>query len=142
MNHNVESMKQQAKRLRTALANSGNAVSHSQALELVAHQYGYHDWNTAHAVSGNRPKQAPAGLGDKVAGRYLGQPFTAKVTGIEAFAAGDRWRMTFKFDEPVDVVTFDSFSAFRSRVTVTVDGHGRTAEKTSNGEPHMVLEVR
>ncbi len=45
-----------------------------------------------------------------------------------------------KFDEPVDVVTFESFSAFRQRVTATVDETGRTIEKTSNGRPQLELE--
>ena len=48
--------------------------------------------------------------------------------------------MTLHFDEPVDVVTFDSFSAFRQRVNCTVDETGRTAETTSNGRPHLELE--
>ena len=49
-------------------------------------------------------------------------------------------RMTLNFDEPVDVVTFDSFSAFRQRVNCTVDETGRTAAKTSDGRPHLELE--
>ena len=51
-----------------------------------------------------------------------------------------RYRLTMKFDAPVDVVTFDSFSAFRQRVTATVDENGRTIEKTSNGVPQLELE--
>ena len=38
--------KQQAKRLRTSLAERGVEVTHSEALELVAHHYGARDWNT------------------------------------------------------------------------------------------------
>ena len=44
-----------------------------------------------------------------------------------------------QFDEPVDVVTWDSFSAFRRRVSCTIDRRGRTAERTSDGRPHMEL---
>jgi len=51
----------------------------------------------------------------------------------------DRTRITIVFDEPVDVVSFDSFSAFRQRVTVTLGNDGKTAEKTSDGVPHMQL---
>ena len=50
-----------------------------------------------------------------------------------------RMRLTLKFDEPVDVVTFDSFSAFRHRVNCVVDETGRSREKTSDGRPHMEL---
>jgi hypothetical protein len=38
--------KQQAKRLRTSLAERGVEVTHSEALELVAQQHGARDWNT------------------------------------------------------------------------------------------------
>ncbi len=38
--------KDQAKRLRTALAEQGVELSHSAALELVARQHGARDWNT------------------------------------------------------------------------------------------------
>src|SRR6188472_587300 len=38
--------KQMAKRLRAELATRGISLSHSEALELVAHQHGARDWNT------------------------------------------------------------------------------------------------
>src|SRR5690242_1103197 len=38
--------KQMAKRLRVDLAARDVALSHSEALEIVAHQYGARDWNT------------------------------------------------------------------------------------------------
>lgn len=40
------SPKQMARRLRDDLADRGVPLSHSEALELVAHQYGARDWNT------------------------------------------------------------------------------------------------
>lgn len=45
----IEQAKQMAKRLRASLASRNQAVSHSAALELVAQQLGYNDWNTASA---------------------------------------------------------------------------------------------
>jgi uncharacterized glyoxalase superfamily protein PhnB len=47
--------KQQARRLRTALAEHGTEVTHGQALDLVARQWGHRDWNTMAAAP------APAG---------------------------------------------------------------------------------
>lgn len=44
--------KQQAKRLRTSLAERGVEVTHSEALELVAQQHGARDWNTLAAQPG------------------------------------------------------------------------------------------
>ena len=80
-------------------------------------------------------------LGSRVRGHYLGQPFDAKVLGVQALTAQPgHYRLTLHFDEPVDVVTFESFSAFRQRVNCTVDETGRTAAKTSNGRPHLELE--
>lgn len=137
----LESLKEQARRLRSSLARSGDPVSHSRALELVARQHGWRDWNTAHAALGIRPSGPPVELGGSASGHYLGQPFTAKVIGVRSQLTPGRWKVELKFDEPVDVVTFDSFSSFRSRVTVTIDVDGRTVEKTSNGVPHMVLDL-
>lgn len=94
-----------------------------------------------HAAAGNRPAFNPWMLGSRVRGHYLGQPFDAQVLGVQALSSQPgRYRMTLHFDEPVDVVTFDSFSAFRQRIHCTVDETGRTAEKTSNGRPHLELE--
>ncbi len=134
----VEELKQQAKRLRARLAEDGDFISHSEALELIAHQYGRRDWNTLHAAAGNRPPVSAFNLGARVRGSYLSQPFTGEVIGVVKQTQG-RFRITIEFDEPVDVVTFDSFSAMRRRVTCTVNEQGESAEKTSNGAPHMIV---
>ncbi|MDK1490671.1 glyoxalase superfamily protein [Sinorhizobium sp. 7-81] len=137
----IDALKDQARRLRSRLASEGEAISHSRSLELVAAQYGYRDWNTLHAAAGNRPPFNPWMLGSRVKGHYLGQAFEAEILSVQAISAEPgRYRLTFKFDEPVDVVTFESFSAFRQRVTATIDENGRTVEKTSNGRPHLELE--
>lgn len=46
----IEKAKQMAKSLRTSLQARNHEVSHSTALELVAQQLGYKDWNTASAL--------------------------------------------------------------------------------------------
>ena len=136
----LDVVKDQAKRLRDSLARQGTDISHSRGLELIAAQYGFRDWNTLHAQIGNRPPQPVLSLGQRVKGRYLGQDFNGEIIAIHALTnAHGKYRVTFDFDEPVDVVTFDSFSAFRKRVTVTLNDDGQTTEKTSNGAPHMVL---
>ncbi|MDX0627385.1 hypothetical protein GOC91_14165 [Sinorhizobium medicae] len=137
----LDALKDQAKRLRFRLVSVGKEVSHSKSLELIAAQYGYRDWNTLHAAAGNRPPFNSWTLGTRVRGRYLGKPFKAEILSAQALTAQPgRYRLTFKFDEPVDVVTFESFSAFRQRVTATVDETGRTVESTSDGRPHLELE--
>ena len=132
----IEAFKTQAKRLRSALAEDGDFISHSEALELLAKQMGFRDWNTLHAAVRNlRP--APL-LGERVSGAYLGQEFIGEITAIEALSS-ERWRVTVNFDEPVDVVTFESFSAYRQRVTAVIGKDGASAEKTSDGRPQMEL---
>lgn len=132
----LDALKAQAKRLRQALAEDGDFVSHSETLELLAKQMGFRDWNTLHAAIGNRPP-APQ-LGARVSGVYLGQKFSGEIIGIETLSGG-RHRVTIDFDTPVDVVTFDSFSAFRKRVTAVINEDGRSTEKTSNGLPQMEI---
>ncbi|MBD9373577.1 hypothetical protein IB238_13200 [Rhizobium sp. ARZ01] len=137
----LDGLKDQAKRLRARFTAEDQPISHSRALELVAAQYGYRDWNTLHAAIGNRPPFDPWQLGSRVRGHYLGQPFDAKVLGVQALATQPgHYRLTLQFGEPVDVVSFVSFSAFRQRVNCTVDETGRTASKTSDGRPHLELE--
>ena len=137
----LDALKDQARRLRKRFADDGQAIGHARALELIAAQYGFRDWNTLHAKVGNRPPFNPWMLGARVRGHYLGQPFDAEVRGVQALSAEPgRYRLTLHFDEPVDVVTFESFSAFRQRVSCTVDETGRSRERTSDGRPHLELE--
>ena len=137
----LEDLKDQARRLRDALARQGTTVNHSKSLELIASQYGFRDWNTLHARIGNTPPpKRVLAIGDRVSGYYLGQSFNGKVIAIKTLtSAHGMQQVTFDFDEAVDVITFESWSAFRKRVTCTLDEDGRTVEKTSNGVPHMVL---
>lgn len=136
----LDALKQQAKRLRAGLDEDGDFLTHSESLELVAKQYGFRDWNTLHAAIGNRPPIKRFQLGSRVKGRYLGQDFTGEIIALRTMAS-DHLRVVLQFDEPVDVVTFESFSAFRSRISAVVNAEGVTTEKTSDGAPHLVMEM-
>lgn len=133
----LEAAKAQAKALRAAMAADGQPISHAQALELVAKSHGCKDWNVLHAKSGNRPA-APVALGQIVQGHYLKQPFLAEVIGIRELSPG-RYEVELDLDQPVDVVTFDSFSNWRKRIRKVVDAAGRAFDKTSDGVPHLEL---
>lgn len=137
----INFLKTQAKRLRADLMNDGVPVGHSRSLELLAHQYGYRDWNTLHARAGNQPARSPVAPGDRVAGHYLGQSFDGMVTGVEHTVTAGRYRVSIRFDDPVDVVTFSSFSNLRQRVRCVIDAKGVTKEKTSNGLPQLTLRL-
>lgn len=126
-----------AKALRAALQNQGTAISHAQALELVAQQHGARDWNTLHARLALRNAPAPLALGDRVKGEYLGQKFTGLVIGLSG-PDGHR-RIEIRLDQPVDVVTFDSFSNLRRQIVAMIDEHGRSLRYTSDGKPQLLV---
>ncbi|MCV2887602.1 glyoxalase superfamily protein [Ruegeria aquimaris] len=132
----IGELKAQAKRLREKLRDAGTGLSHAQALELVAHQHGARDWNTLVARAGNRLHLR---VGDRVSGDYLGQPFTGEIRGLTVIGDGAHRRITLHFDQPVDVVTFDSFSAFRQRVSSEIGWDGRSTRCTSDGRPQLVV---
>ena len=137
----INALKEQAKKLRQELALSGTAITHGRSLELLARQHGYRDWNTLHAAIGTRPPASPVTAGQRVRGHYLGQPFEGQIKSVLGCSRADRFRVVIHFDEPVDVVTFDSFSAFRQRVSCSIGRDGRTVEKTSNGKPQLQLLI-
>ena len=137
----IETLKSQAKRLRVALKADGRQIGHGDALELLARQHGYRDWNTLHAAIGNQMPPHPLFVGERVRGQYLGQAFDGEVKGLSVLATPGRYRVTFEFDEAVDVVAFDSFSNFRKRVSCIIDRAGVTMEKTSDGRPHLQVHL-
>ena len=130
--------KTQAKRLRADLEKQASEINHAAALELVAHQHGFADWNGFHAAIGNRPPDGWA-VGGRVQGQYLSQPFSATVIAVEMQRSG--WfRLVLDLDEAVDVVTFDSFSNFRKRIQAVVGPEGKSRERTSDGRAHLQLD--
>jgi len=131
-------LKTQAKRLRGDLAARGQDISHAAALEAIAHQWGARDWNTLSAQA----KTAHSGWtpGERVSGRYLGHTFIGVIKSARLSANG-YWSLTIRFDEAIDVVTSAQFSSFRKQVMTTVNGKGISPQKTSDGQPHMVLQL-
>lgn len=133
-----EQAKLRAQAIRAEHAARNMTISHSAALEKVAAELGYRDWNTASARLSNLP-EVPLQVGDRVTGTYLKMPFAGRVLGVREVYGGGSYEVTIQFDTPVDVVTFDSFSAFRHRVTATIGSDGVSAAKTSDGHPHLVI---
>jgi hypothetical protein len=130
--------KQRAKMLRKDLFARGVKITYGQALERVAAELGFRDWNTAVARLSNDP-DFTLRIGDTVSGTYLKQSFTARVLAVTEISGGSHFRVTLDLEEAVDVVTFDSFSSFRQRVNGTVDDRGISPARTSDGEPHLVI---
>jgi hypothetical protein len=132
----VAVLKAQAKTLRRDMTARGQSMSHAQALETVAHQWGARDWNTAVAQAATPTTNWSPG--DRISGRYLGHPFTGVVKAARQSASGF-WSLTLRFDAAIDVVTSTHFSAFRRQVNATVNAGGLSPQKTSDGQPHLVV---
>lgn len=128
-----------AQRLRTKMAEDGTPIGHAKSLELVAHQYGFRDWNTMLAAIGNRPPRDWA-AGDKVSGTYLSQPFTGRIVSVSMVRPG--WfEVELHLDQAVDVVTSTAFSNLRTRIRGVIGPKGHTMERTSDGQPHLYIDL-
>ncbi|WP_050929384.1 glyoxalase superfamily protein [Aestuariivita boseongensis] len=136
----VSDLKDQARRLRQALADQGTQITHSRSLELLAQQYGAWDWNTLRAWADTPPPPATPQVGSRVTGRYLGQPFAGVLKSLSRRGAQTLWHVAIQLDQPIDVVSFDSFSSWRRQITGTVDQNGRSLRHRSDGTPHLVVE--
>lgn len=134
----IDEAKAQAKALRAALQAQGTAISHAQSLEMIARQHGARDWNTLHAQLKLRNAPPDLALSDRVRGRYLGQPFTGQIIGISGPA--NHRQISIRFDTPIDVVRFESFSNLRRQINSTINEHGRSHRRTSDGEPQLIVE--
>lgn len=132
----LSSLKAEARALREERTAGGTPLSHSHALEEIARRHGFRDWNTACAALPERIA-TPAQVGSRVEGTYLGQPFKGTVIGVMLRGQISPYEVTIRFDKPVDVVTSELFSAFRQRVTSTVDLRGVSLARLGNGEPQM-----
>jgi hypothetical protein len=130
--------KSKAKALRGAFVAQGARISHAQALELVAHRHGARDWNTLHARLSRAGPQPPK-LGDQVRGRYLGQAFTGRIVAL--LVTGLDLNVAIQLDLPVDTVSFDSFSNMRRRIRGVVGPDGRSAQRTSDTLPVLVIDL-
>ncbi|MBY5934042.1 hypothetical protein KUV51_13605 [Tateyamaria omphalii] len=130
-------LKAQAKRLRQAVNAAGTPLTHAEALETVARQWGARDWNTLSARAQEAPQHGYA-PGQRVTGRYLGHRFSGFVKAARLMPGG-RHALTLRFDDAIDVVQSRQFSAWRKQVNCVVNGKGRSLRVTSNGQPHVVI---
>ncbi len=135
--HSVKEAKSQAKALREALAAQGTRIAHAQALELVAHQNGARDWNTLQAKL-SQTTAPPFQLNEDVRGYYLGQAFEGRIVALKK--VGQNVQVALQLNAPVDTVQFDSFSNMRRHIRGLVGPDGRSARKTSDGTPHLIIE--
>ena len=133
----IETLKSEAKALRTERAAAGINLTQGHALEEIAKKHGYRDWNTASAALPNRV-MVPFQVGQRVAGTYLGRPFAGLLLGVQLMPDMRHFEVTVKFDKPVNVSKFD-WPMERHRVRATIGVDGVSPAHTSDGEPHMRL---
>ena len=131
--------KTKAKALRKRLAAEGVELGHSKALERIAQDYGFRDWNGLRAAIAVH-REHSWNVGDRVTGRYLAQPFAATVRSSDQQLPG-WYRLVLDLDEAVDVVRFESFSNLRKQIRVEVGPKGHSKERTSDGVPHVELDL-
>lgn len=143
MVRSVEEAKARAVYLRKMAADKGLSLSHGKALEMVAKEQGAQDWNTLVARLAKIKPPPPtidfAALhrGAVVEGRYMNQPFTGRI--VDSSEDGQKLWLAIQLDQAVDTVTFASFSNMRRRVQGTIGKDGQSAERTSNGIPHLMI---
>lgn len=125
-------------RARQIKAEGPATLSLAAALEKVAQEMGFRDWNTASARLSNAP-EAGWQVGERVSGHYLKRPFSGRIHGVRELQGGAGYEVTLHFDEPVDVVDWESFSALRQRITAHVSPEGVSWTKTSDGVPHLTV---
>jgi hypothetical protein len=135
----IQTLKSEARALRDERARAGTPLGHGQALEAIARQHGYRDWNTASATLPERVA-IPVQVGQRVKGTYLGRPFAGLVVGMQLLADMRHYEVTVKFDKPVNVSKFTSMVIERHRVRATVGIDGISLSRTSDGEPHMRIQ--
>ncbi|WP_108397703.1 glyoxalase superfamily protein [Devosia submarina] len=134
----VQTLKSEAKALREQRSAAGETLTHSEALEAIAKAHGFRDWNTARASLPDGVV-APFQLGQHVHGTYLDQPFRGVLIGVQMLGAGQHFKLTIQFDEPVNVTPTFMFAAFRHRVVATVDPQGVSPALRGNGRPQTIV---
>lgn len=133
----IEDYKQQAKTLRFEVGS--DTLTHSAALEVVAKQNGHRDWNTLCAGQETAPRKPGFQTGQRISGTYLGHSFSGTVKAAQMIGDLGHHRLTIRFDDPVDVVQFDSFSSLRQQINCTIDHTRQSLAKTSDGQQHVIL---
>jgi hypothetical protein len=134
----AQTLKSEARLLREEREKAGASLSHGAALEEVARAHGFRDWNTARAMLPDRVV-APFGIGQRVAGTYLGQPFRGMLIGVQLLSDMRSYRLTVTFDTPVNVTPTFMFATLRQRIVTTVDQHGQSLALRGDGTPQTII---
>jgi catechol 2,3-dioxygenase-like lactoylglutathione lyase family enzyme len=97
----VEDGKKMARALRDALAAKSVAVTHSQALELVAQMLGHADWNTMSALDGQSGRDAGPRLTEAIPILRSFDAAKAKAFYVDLLGFTIDWEHRFQPDFPL-----------------------------------------
>lgn len=100
MDLTTDDAKAAARALRADLAERRITISHGDALEMVAHQLGLRDWNTAAAVL-ERPRADAAGLGAPVPVLRVARFDDARAFYLDYLGFGIEWEHRFEPGMPL-----------------------------------------
>ncbi|MBB4664322.1 catechol 2,3-dioxygenase-like lactoylglutathione lyase family enzyme [Conexibacter arvalis] len=99
MNLTLDDAKAAARTLRRRLAEAGTSISHGLALETVAQQIGFKDWNTASA----RLSAEPAGTGAAVPVLRIQDEAVARTFYVDYLGFAVEWEHRFEPGMPLYV---------------------------------------
>jgi hypothetical protein len=126
---------------RPADASPAESTEHAQdtknsPFDTRTHAWGMRDWNTLAEKTDVSAVQWRVGM--RASGRYLGYPFSGVIKAARLDPTG-LWSLAVRFDAPMDVVESEHFSSLRQQVNCTVNAQGASPQKTSNGQPQMII---
>ncbi len=125
----TEDLKRQARRMRDHFAEKNIDISHSAALEAIAKQHGYKDWNILSALINRQSMTIEwPEFDEMISGTYLGHNFTGKILKIQTCTIENLRRYTIKFDDPIDVVASKHFSSFRRQINCFLNKDRRSTD--------------
>jgi len=128
-------LRDQVRRLRTPLPQSVHPLAgEGRTLEPV--QPSAPDELPAPATKS--PLPAP---GDRIQGTYLTHRFQGSLSGLKRIKATGSFRVSVRFDTPVNAFSGGSLTIYRNQVTAIVDAQGVSMAKTSDGRPYLVLKT-
>ncbi len=135
-----EDLKLQARRMRDYLAEKNITISHSNALEVLAKQHGFKDWNVLTAPLQQSPeREIWPGLDDEIKGTYLGHAFRGKILKVQTAGTANTRRYTIQFDEAIDVVASKHFTNFRQRINCCLDQSLNSVDH--KGQPDNIVQI-
>lgn len=127
MTHSIQNAKARAKRLRKYMDTKGQSISHSFALEAIAAEEGYRDWNTLAACADTvltRSTGFPLQVGESVSGLYHETAFEGVLIGLEQTINKHVWRVKIQFKAPVSPTSLQNIGMTRRRITGSVNTAG------------------